>query len=51
MMDNIERDYGWNTYGQKYHKLCEEMDLEQTKFFYVAKKNGIPVGLSDALVS
>lgn len=51
MMDNIERDYGWNTYGEKYQKLCEEMNLEQTKFFYVAKKDGVPVGLSNALVS
>ena len=37
IMDNIERDYGWNKYGELNKKICEQLDVSQTKFVYVVK--------------
>lgn len=51
IMDNVERDYGWNTYGEKYQTVCKEHNLEQTNFIYVAKQNGAPVSVSNLLLS
>lgn len=51
LMNNIERDYGWNTYGEKYKSICRENNLEETNFIYVAKKNGEPVSVSNLLLS
>ena len=39
MMDNIERDYGWEKYGSLVNKICEKLDLTPTLFFYVLKDN------------
>ena len=51
VMDNIERDYGWNTYGEKYKKICKDNNLQETNFFYVAKKDGECVSVSEQLIS
>jgi hypothetical protein len=51
IMDNLERDYGWNTYGEKYQTVCKEHNLEQTNFIYVAKHNNEPVSVSNLLIS
>lgn len=51
IMNNLERDYGWNTYGEKYNKICREHLLDSSNFFYVAKKNNVPVSVSDLLLS
>jgi hypothetical protein len=37
MMDNIPRDYGWETYGQLNKQICDKLGLEPTMFFYVVK--------------
>ena len=50
VMDNIERDYGWNTYGEKYKKICKDNNLQETNFFNVAKKDGECVSVSEQLV-
>ena len=51
IMDNLERDYGWNTYGEKYKTVCQENNLEETNFIYVAKENSEPVSISNLLLS
>lgn len=51
IMSNLERDYGWNTYGEKYNQICREHKLDSSNFFYVAKKNDVPVSVSDLLLS
>lgn len=51
IMNNLERDYGWNTYGAKYNQLCKEHKLDSSNFFYVAKKDNVPVSISDMLLS
>lgn len=37
IMDNLPRDYGWETYGQVVHEICKKLDLRPTMFFYVLK--------------
>lgn len=37
MIENIPRDYTWNTYSQKYHELCQENKLIPTKLINVVK--------------
>lgn len=51
IMSNLERDYGWNTYGEKYKSICQEHNLEKTNFIYVAKQSGQPVSISNLLLS
>lgn len=51
IMNNIERDYGWNTYGKKYDQVCKDYKLKASNFFYVAKKDDIPVSISNLLLS
>lgn len=36
MIDNIPRDYGWNTYGQLHYQLCDDLNLTPTKLVHVA---------------
>lgn len=36
-MDNFERDYLWNTYGNQHHDLCRTLDVAPTKIIHVAK--------------
>jgi len=38
MLKNIPRDYGWNTYHDKYFKLCHDHDLVPTNMIHVVKK-------------
>lgn len=51
VMDNIHVDYGWDTYGEKYYKICEENNLQHTNYYYVAKQKGELVSVSDILLS
>ena len=37
IMDNMERDYGWNTYGKYHDQICKELDLLSTNSIYVVK--------------
>ena len=37
MMHNIERDYGWEKYGDTVDKICKKLNLQPTMFFYVVK--------------
>ena len=37
IMDNMERDYGWNTYGKYHNQICKELDLLATNSIYVVK--------------
>lgn len=50
VMRNLPRDYGWNTYGEKYKKIVQDNNLEATNFFYVAKRQDQLVGLSNMLI-
>jgi hypothetical protein len=36
-VDQISRDYGWNTYGQKYSKLCVDHAVNETSFIHVVQ--------------
>jgi hypothetical protein len=36
-IDNFDRDYLWNTYGQSHRDLCHDLDLTPTKIIHVAK--------------
>jgi hypothetical protein len=37
MMKNIDRDYGWNTYGSYYHEICNNLELIPTNSVYVVR--------------
>ena len=37
MMDNIPRDYGWDTYGELNKAICKKLGLQQTMFFHVVR--------------
>ena len=37
MINNLPRDYGWNTYGDLHLELCRELDLSPTKLLHVAR--------------
>lgn len=37
MIDNIPRDYGWNTYGDLHVRACNDLQLLPTKLVHVAK--------------
>jgi len=37
MMDNLDRDYGWQKYHTQIQKICDKLDLRPTMFFYVVK--------------
>lgn len=53
MMDNIPRDYGWNTYGKLYAEVCNNLGVEKTKFIHVVKDiaTKTPMGISNILVN
>lgn len=39
MIDNIPRDYGWNTYGNLHYTICNDLGYTPTKLVHVAKLN------------
>ena len=39
MLNNIPRDYTWNTYGEAHHDLCRELNLNPSKLVHVAHAN------------
>lgn len=39
MINNIPRDYGWNTYRNVHYQLCADLDLQPTKMIHVARSN------------
>lgn len=39
MIDNIPRDYGWNTYKDLHYQVCKDLNLIPTKMVHVAKSN------------
>ena len=51
MMNNLPRDYVWDTYGEKYDSLCQEHNLIKTKMLHVAKIPGddYPKGIGHLL--
>jgi len=51
IMHNLDRDYAWNTYGNTNQQICDELDLEPTKFVHVArsKPSGRVVGIGRLL--
>lgn len=51
IMRNLDRDYAWNTYGDLHYEICDELDLEPTKFVHVArsKESGRVVGIGRLL--
>ena len=52
MMNNVPRDYAWDTYREKYYRLCNDLDLQPTKCIQVVRKSGVdlPYGIADLLV-
>lgn len=38
MINNIPRDYAWNTYKDLHYSVCKELDLQPTKMVHVAKQ-------------
>tara|TARA_X000001382_G_scaffold130459_1_gene125385 strand:- start:276 stop:1061 length:786 start_codon:yes stop_codon:yes gene_type:complete len=51
IMKNLDRDYGWNTYGKKYEQICTQHNYQSTNYFYLAKKDNEIVGMTDQLLS
>ena len=51
MMENIPRDYGWLTYGEKYNILCNQLNLIPTKLIQVVRKQHeeLPYGIATLL--
>lgn len=50
MINNIPRDYVWNTYGDDHFKLCQQLDLIPTKLLHVAhSKEHQPLGIGEML--
>ena len=50
MINNIPRDYGWNTYGDLHFQLCRELELNPTKLLHVAhSKEYQPLGIGKML--
>ena len=39
MINNIPRDYAWNTYGDAHYDLCRALDLNPSKLVHVAHAN------------
>lgn len=39
MINNIPRDYGWDTYGTVHNQICADLDLQPTKMIHVARSN------------
>ena len=37
-VQNIPRDYGWNTYGKKYFQICDNLKVKPTKLIHVIHK-------------
>jgi len=54
MMKNIDRDYGWKTYGSYHNEICNNLKLTPTNSIYVVKNSigetyGIGSILSDII--
>jgi len=51
MLENIPRDYGWDTYREKYRSLCEQWDLVPTKLIQVVRRHNedLPYGIAPHL--
>ena len=51
MLDNIPRDYVWDTYGKKYNSLCENHNLIKTKLLHVVQTpdDNYPKGIGHLL--
>ena len=50
-IDNIPRDYGWNTYEKKYYEICKVVDVTPTNLIHVVHKgdDNKSVGVSNLL--
>ena len=50
-IDNLERDYLWNTYGSRHLDLCQQLAIGATKLIHVAKdpNTGRPLGIGRML--
>lgn len=51
-IDNLDRDYLWNTYGAQHIDLCQNLNLEPTKIIHVALDPTVdkkPVGIGQLL--
>jgi hypothetical protein len=50
MMKNIDRDYGWKTYGSHHNEICNQLQLTSTNSVYIVKNiNGDTFGLGSIL--
>jgi hypothetical protein len=53
MMQNIPRDYAWNTYGDQHRQICKDLGLLSTKLIHVAElsDHSAVVGIGNILSS
>lgn len=53
MIENIDRDYGWNTYSEKYYEVCKNLNVCPTKMIHVVKnyETNEPLGVANLLVN
>jgi hypothetical protein len=53
MINNIPRDYAWNTYENMHHAICQDLNLIPTKLIHVAKspETDDPVGIGQLISS
>lgn len=50
IIDNLARDYAWETYGDRHHAVCLEYNLQPSKAIHVAYQDSTPVGIAGLLV-
>jgi hypothetical protein len=52
-IEQLERDYLWNTHGANHYNLCQSLDLQSTKIIHVAKDKNTnqSLGIGDLLSS
>jgi hypothetical protein len=49
IMDQLPRDYAWETYRDKHFKICKDYHLTPTKMIHVAKQQDQVVGIARLL--
>jgi hypothetical protein len=50
IVNNLARDYAWDTYRSKHFSVCQEHNLEPSRAIHVAYQGSTPVGIAGLLV-
>lgn len=50
IINNLARDYAWETYSNRHYTVCKEYNLTPSKAIHVAYQDSTPVGIAGLLV-